>query len=159
MDSAFSHLNVPSYLACDFLGVFARSEYALKAGGFARDIKGHAEADWNAFADAISKSFDPSKSQDLSTAVNYLLTNPPKKQVMRNNKVEFSEAAPEKNQSKAQQVLVMVRRVRNNLFHGGKFLSAPTGDDQRDEILVQHSLTILRACIKLHNQVNEAYAN
>ena len=60
--------------------------------------------------------------------------------------------------SKAQQVLMMVRWVRNNLFHGGKFLPVPAGDDARDKLLVQYSLIVLRACIPLHNQVNEAYA-
>lgn len=79
MDSAFNNINLPRNLACDFLAVFARSEYALKAAGFARGNERQAEADWDAFAKAISKSFDASNSQDLRAAVDYLLTKPPKK--------------------------------------------------------------------------------
>lgn len=158
MDSAFKHLNVPPDLACDFLGVFARSEYALKAAGFADGDEKKVKADWNAFAKGIANSFDPFKSQGLRTAVDYLLTKPPKKQVLKNNALEFSDAPPDKNQSQTQQVLLMVRRVRNNLFHGGKFLPVPTGDPDRDKLLVQYSLTVLRACIPLHNDVSRNYA-
>lgn len=158
MDSVFSHLKLPADLACDFVGVFARSEYALKAAGFVDGNEKKVKADWNAFAKAIANDFDPSKSRDLRTAVDYLLTNPPKKQVLKNNTLEFYDAPPDKNQSQTQQVLLMVRRVRNNLFHGGKFLPVPTGDPDRDKLLVQHSLTVLRACIPLHNDVSRNYA-
>ncbi len=157
MDSAFNHLKVPPDLACDFLGVFARSEYALKAARFAGGNEKQVNADWDAFAKAIANRFHPSKSQDLRTAVDYLLTNPPKKQVLKNKTLEFSDAPPDRNQSKAQEVLLMVRRVRNNLFHGGKFLPVPVSDPDRDKLLVQHSLTVLRACIRLHDEVAEAY--
>jgi len=49
----------------------------------------------------------------------------------------------------------MVRRVRNNLFHGGKFL--PGGD--RDQVLVQYALAVLRACLPLNADVETAYAS
>jgi len=52
----------------------------------------------------------------------------------------------------------MVRRVRNNLFHGGKFLPVPPGDPDRDKLLVQHSLTVLRTCMSLHKRVAASYA-
>jgi hypothetical protein len=51
----------------------------------------------------------------------------------------------------------MVRRVRNNLFHGGKFLAPEGAENDRDQLLVQHSLTVLRACIPLSAQVTAAY--
>ena len=107
-------------------------------------------------AKVIGDSFDHSKSQAVRMAVDYLLTNPPKKQVLKNNTLQFSDA--DQNQSRAHQVLMMVRRVRNNLFHGGKFLPVPTGDPDRDRLLVQHSLTVLRTCMSLHRQVAASYA-
>jgi hypothetical protein len=91
-------------------------------------------------------------------AVNYLLTNPPKKQVWKNNMLEFSDTSPDRNLSQAEQVLVLVRQVRNNLFHGGKFLPLPAGDNDRDQLLIRYSLTVLRECIPLHRPVDEAYA-
>jgi hypothetical protein len=158
VDSAFSFLKIPTDRACDFLGVFARSEYALKAAGFARGDERQAEADWDAFAQAIADDFDLSKNHNLRAAVDYLLTKPPKKQVLKNKSLQFFDAPPDKNQRRAQQVLLMVRRVRNNLFHGGKFLPVPTGDPDRDKLLIQHSLTVLRTCISLHNGVSRNYA-
>jgi hypothetical protein len=123
VDSAFNNLNVPRDLACDFLGVFARSEYALKASGFADDKGNRVDVGWDKFAKAIADGFDLSENQDLRTAVDYLLANPPKKQ-----------------------------------FHGGKFLSGPVSDPDRDRLLVQHSLTVLRTCVSRHNQVAASYA-
>jgi len=157
MHSELSHLTVPPELAWEFLGVFARSEYALKAAGFARGDDKRVDADWDAFAKEIANSFDPSKSQDVRTAVDYLLTKPPQKLVLKNKKLEFSDAPPDINERETQRVLLMVRRVRNNLFHGGKFLPVPAGDPDRDKLLIQHSLTVLRACIPLYDHVAEAY--
>jgi hypothetical protein len=157
VDPAFDHLKMPANLACEFLGVFARSEYALKASGFARGDEKQAETDWDTFAQAIADDFDLSKDPNLRRAVDYLLTKPPQKLILKNQTLEFFDAPPDKNQRKGQQTLLMVRRVRNNLFHGGKFLPVPAGDPDRDKLLVEHSLTVLRACIPLHNKVATAY--
>ena len=157
MDAVLKKLNVPVDLACEFLAVFARSEFALKAAGFANGNEKQAEANWEAFAEAIAKAFDPSKTQELNAAVEYLLKYPPKKQVLINKKLEFVDATPDNNKSKVQQVLLMVRRVRNNLFHGGKFLPGPPSDPKRDALLVEYSLTVLHACIPLHGNVSIVY--
>lgn len=158
VDAVFNFLKMPPDLACDFLGIFARSEYALKAADFARGDEKQAEADWDTFAQAIADDFDLSKNPNLWTAVDYLLTKPPKKLILKNQTLEFFDAPPDKNQRKAQQALLMVRRVRNNLFHGGKFLPVPAGDPDRDKLLVEHSLTVLHACRQLHSTVAAAYA-
>lgn len=157
MSSEFNHLKLRPELACEFLGVFARSEYALKVAGFRSGNESRVDADWDAFAKAIATSFNPSDSQGLREAVDYLLTKPPQKIVLKNGNLELADASPDKNQSEAQQVLLMVRRVRNNLFHGGKFLPVPAGDPDRDKLLVEHSLAVLRKCIQLYHQVDEAY--
>ena len=46
------------------------------------------------------------------------------------------------------QVLDLIRRVRNNLFHGGKFNDAHSGPG-RNELLLRHSLAILHRCLEL----------
>jgi hypothetical protein len=157
MDPAFNKLNVPPELACEFLGVFARSEFALKAAGFANGDEDKAEANWDTFAKAIANGFDPSQSKALNAAVDYLLKYPPKKQVLINKKLAFVDEPSDKNQSQVQQLLFLVRRVRNNLFHGGKFLPGPPTDPERDTLLIQHSLTVLHACLPLHGDVYIAY--
>jgi hypothetical protein len=131
-------------------------EYALKASGFARGNEKNVEADWDAFAKHIGTVLDPSISEDLQVAVDYLLTTPPKKQVLKKN-IAWLDSPPDNKQSLAQQVLSMVRRVRNNLFHGGKFMPVANAHRDRDELLVKHSLVVLRACIPLNHSVERAY--
>ena len=156
MNFEFNQLKLPPELACEFLGVFARSEYALKVTEFRNGDEKRVDANWDKFAKAIAKSFNPD-SQGLREAVDYLLTKPPQKLVLKNGNLEFADEPPDKNQSEAQQVLLMVRRIRNNLFHGGKFLPVPACDPDRDKLLVEHSLAVLRKCIPLCHQVEEAY--
>jgi hypothetical protein len=55
-----------------------------------------------------------------------MLASPPRKQVLRDTGLDFEEQVIDGNQARAQQTLLMARTVRNNLFHGGKFL--PNGE-------------------------------
>lgn len=141
-------------LAFDFFREFARCEYSLKVAGFLRE-KPYLSADWHAFADAVKHVFNSPPSERVKGAINYYLENPPKKQIVRNGLLDWSEANPySKNQ--AELVLRLVGQTRNNLFHGGKFNNhwfAP----QRSEKLLKNGLIILRAVIKEHPKVREAY--
>jgi len=160
MASPFDRLNLDPALACEFLGVFARYEFALKAAGFADGDEKKAEAAWDRYARAIDARFSGLNSAELKTAVDYLLGRPPKKQIVVKGKIDWLDAPPDVNLPRAEQVFVMVRRVRNNLFHGGKFLAAEAGGDpDRDRLLVDHALTVLRACLPLHQDVAAAYEN
>lgn len=159
MVSPFQRLNVDPQLACEFLGVFARCEFALKTAGFAHGDANGVCPNWDLFAQTIDAQFYPAQSADFNRAVDYLLNQPPRKQVLINNHLEWRDAAPDAKLTRAERVLLMVRRVRNNLFHGGKFLVSEGRGNDRDELLVKHSLTVLRACIPLDRQVAAAYEN
>ena len=69
----------------------------------------------------------------------------------------FSDQTIDENQRKAQQVLLMVRVVRNNLFHGGKHLPDGEKETGRNETIVRDSLIILEQCSKLHDEVRGRY--
>lgn len=157
VNSPFQHLNLAPELACEFLAVFSRYEFALKSTGFA---EGDAvQAAWDRYAGSIATAFDQITDTEVTAAVDYLLTQPPKKQVLREGKLQW-ESTPLDNVPRAQQVLTMIRRVRNNLFHGGKFIPAEAGGDpHRDQLLVQHSLVVLRACLPLDPNVEAAFSN
>ena len=148
---------LPQDLAYEFLGTFARCEYALKGSGFAKGGATSVEANWDAFASAIDWHLRRVSDQDFKSAVIFLLAEPPCKQVLRNGRVEWKESPPDQSLPKAQQVLLMVRRIRNNLFHGAKVWSPEYGNRERDIKLVEAGLVVLKQCVLLNQQVHMSY--
>jgi len=142
------------HLAIDMFHTFARFEYSLKAAGF-HNGDGPAEANWRKFAEQAAALFDDPQGEALNEAITYILNHPPKKQVVANALIDWSEAAPQTN-LRSDLVLIYVRRVRNNLFHGGKF-NGRWFEPQRSEELLRHSLTILRACLAASEDVGRAF--
>ena len=141
-------------LAHGFFYCFSRTEYALKASGFNKG-DGKAEANWRNFAQAVEDLIANPISQALKDAVDFLLQAPPKQQVIVGGNLEWKESPPKTN-SRADELLTYVRRVRNNLFHGGKFNGhwfAP----ERSELLIKHSLVVLEACVDFVPKVRDAY--
>ncbi len=157
MNDAFRHLHMPAELACEFLAVFSRMEYALKATDYASENEGKVTASWDRFANEIDEVFRQIADEKFAAAVDYLLTHPPRKQVRKDDVLTFEDQVIDENQRRAQQALLMVRTVRNNLFHGGKHL--PDGEMElgRNHDLVQHSLTVLEHCVRLNAVVRQCY--
>ena len=149
-------------LASDLFRTFARFEYALKAAGFYQHATPHDDAakpDWTAFARSVRDALNNPADADLREAVEYILGHPPQKQIIRDETLDWREALPPTTPGdRADLVLMLVRRVRNNLFHGGKF-SAQWFDPTRSEQLLRHSLTILRGCLEASPTVHGAYRN
>lgn len=108
--------------ALNLFWLFARMEYALKAVGFLRVADGDAQADWDQFATSIDQRFWAREAEDklLADAVAYILHEPPKKQVAEAGSLYWRTIVPT-SASKTGVLLKYVARIRNNLFHGGKF--------------------------------------
>lgn len=141
-------------LAFEFFKTFARFECSLKAGGF-HNGEGDAEPNWSKFAKSVSGTIENPTDDKLRNAIQYISENPPKKQVIKNGLLDWAPFNPNTN-LKSDKILQYIRRVRNNLFHGGKFNGhwfAP----ERSEFLIRHSLVILNACLKTSQKVWEAY--
>lgn len=153
MNHAFRHLHMPQELACEFLATFSRIEYALKAAGYALDAGGRVAANWVRFANEIDEKFCEIADDQFTSAVDYMLSYPPRTQVLRDGRMSFADQVIDKKQKRAQQTLLMVRTVRNNLFHGGKHYPEGEGERGRNERLVSHALTILQHCAALHRDV------
>tara|TARA_B100001540_G_C15770373_1_gene626023 strand:- start:494 stop:946 length:453 start_codon:yes stop_codon:yes gene_type:complete len=141
-------------LAAEFFKTFSRMEYALKAASFHKG-NGKAEANWTAFAEAINTCFDDIDDPHLIAALDYIENNPPKKQVVRDGTLEWSDVVPQ-SASKVDLMLLYIRRVRNNLFHGGKF-NGRWFEPERSRELIKHSLVILNACLNANSDVRAAY--
>ena len=136
---------------------FSRMEYALKAAGRLANPDGDAKANWTRFASEIDEEFTQlvARDDELRHAVGYIEGHPPKKQIVSNNVLSWSTAAPSANTSTGA-IMLYVARVRNNLFHGGKFCGRWL-DPERSEELLRACLTVLDRCLALSPEVREAY--
>lgn len=153
----FRHLHMPPELACQFMAAFSRMEYALKSTNYANGNENKVDPAWDRFANEIDYAFRKIEDQEIVSARTYLLKSPPRKQALDGKKLVFVTQAIDNNQSQTQQLLLMVRIVRNNLFHGGKYLPEGELEAGRNHLLVRHSLNILRACSKLIPVVRSSY--
>ena len=140
-----------------FTGVFSRYEYALKGSGFAKGGANKVDPDWDAFAQSIADKFDDLDEPRFREAVIYLVTNPPRKQVLDAHGLGWKDSPPDSAHRASAQALLMVRRVRNNLFHGGKFWMPEFRIKDRNEKLVKASLAVLLACHPLDPRVRMTF--
>lgn len=150
-------------LAYDLLRAFSRFEYSLKATKFLRAGRGGgAEADWDKFARAIGKKSSPDAivSPTFKKAVLYFYRNPPKKQIVNEHEhLAWQEHAFISEAHRFDDLLILVRRVRNNLFHGGKSRGEYIYGSERDKVLIKHSLVILGECLHLDGDVEREFNN
>ena len=140
-------------LAVKLFQKFARIEYALKAAGFHYG-EGKAKPNWDKIASSVSGILENDPA--IAAAIEYMSEKPPKKQVIRNQLLEWEDPTP--NASKTHEILQCVRRVRNNLFHGGKFNNHWFAPERSKELLL-HSLSILDACLRASPNLKEAFEN
>jgi hypothetical protein len=144
-------------LSFEFFREFARCEYCLKVAGLREPNRRDPTADWGALSEQISTTLDQPSSAELQLAVRYYLASPPKKQVLIEDHLDWSNNLPD-HKSQSELLLRLVCRVRNNLFHGGKF-NGHWFEPQRSELLLQHGLVILKAVVNAHPLVRAAYEN
>lgn len=148
---------MPPELACEFMAVFSRLEYALKSTQYALGNEKKVDPAWDSFANDIDQQFMAITQDDVVESRNYLLGRPPKKQVLKNKKVVFIDQVIDPKQARTQQLLLMVRTVRNNLFHGGKYLPDGEQEADRDHRLVHYSLIVLFAVSRLDEYVKSSF--
>jgi hypothetical protein len=142
-------------LILEFFLLFSKLEYALKMAGFNKG-NGNAEANWNAFAESISDKFNRNNNAELTKGVDYILKNPPNKQIIKNGILEWSSTQPN-SKSETDLLLQYICRVRNNLFHGGKYKGSLLENPDRSEQLLTSCVTILTYCLELSPNVKEAF--
>lgn len=95
----------------------------------------------------------------MREALTYYEEEPPKKLCVESGKLVLKETRRQEEQRRLQTLLISVRRVRNNLFHGEKIGVLLEGDSPRDVKLLEHGLTILYACLSLSTELrNKFYA-
>ena len=157
-------------LLLEFFLMFSRFEYALKDSGLFKrpnnnEIKNfkekgvlpEAKPDWNKFATSLLNVFRIDRTKALKHACEYILDSPPIKQVIINDGIAWGTPLRPDSESEVVFFLRMVRCIRNNLFHGGKYNIEVHVDTQRTEMLLRSSLVILEECLSLATQVRQAF--
>jgi len=157
VSSAVPKLSVESNLAIEFLAMFSRLEYALKVTRFRMSGDGEAKADWAAFAADVAPMFDPKADASLSEAFTYLTNQPLRFLGVQSGALGWYEFKLPTNSSDADQVIRVIKQVRHNLFHGGKFAPDSHASKDRDTKLLTFGLIVLESMLILIEEVRLAY--
>ncbi len=151
--------NIESYSkVLAFFLIFSRFEYALKCAKFiSPDDRKNAKPDWNDFSKKIDNHLTNRKNEcrELADAIDYLNNTPPRRQIVRNGTLGWKAVKPHRNDTDG--LIESVKRIRNNLFHGGKY---PL-DLDRDIRLISCATIVLKHLLELESavEVRDYYYN
>jgi hypothetical protein len=143
----------------DFFIAFSRMEFALKHTTYAKaDRNTNAMADWDRFANANDNAFQKKladkKNKSLIEATNYLFDSPPNRLKYISNKLNWEKRDTIKSRT-LKELLIVVRGVRNNLFHGSKRLAIIEQSRNRD--LLNYGLIVLNECLTIDRNVRQKF--
>lgn len=145
-------------LVFQFFAFFARYEYSLKRSDFLKRCD-RAKPNWDAYANTLRGRFGKIQDKAFQTAIAYLLAKPPKTQIVTENGLGWTDTPLGPGEHQECYVLRLVRTVRNNLFHGGKY-QYPFGtidDVARNRCLLEASITVLCQCLELSEPVRAMF--
>lgn len=139
--------------------LFCGFEDALKRGGYLREDKTGPWPDWWRFADCNCQVFDGQTDDALHQATECLIANPARLQIRTEDAVVDYQANPSPlpGDGIPQKAVNAIQRVRNNLFHGGKFGSGEIEDPARSECLLRHSVTVLEHAAELDERLKRVF--
>ena len=161
MDDILAPVSLPDAdrkLVCDFLVVFSRFESALKHRNYFREREendGRFVIERGRFArDIQSQLATRLNSPEARRPIQYLLEHPPMEQVASGNTLTWERVPPHgPRRIDARFLMDAIYRVRNNLFHGGKWPHDPA----RDPHLLQATLAAIENFLECHSEVANAY--
>jgi hypothetical protein len=155
MKSPFEDLQIDPSLVCEFFAVFSRFEYAMKATRYCgADRHQNAVPDWRGLQRDLGEPLAAATDESLQVAIAYLLAEPPWIQRVIDGRPDF-QTSPLVGANAGVQALEAARRVRNNLFHGGKH--TPHSPPERDARLIEAALMVLRTCLALSPDLDSEY--
>ena len=137
-------------LALKFFKLYAQYEFFLKENKYFEERRGTIIVDWDRF---VNQQIGPDfldKMGDLRPSAEYILENPPKKQVVNENGVIIWSDVPN-NERSVQVLFGHISRIRNNLFHGAKF-NGTWFSPERNLKLISDGVIVLECFKHLINQ-------
>ena len=147
---ATNRVDFDKNLVFEFFIMFSLFENALKETRFkTADRFYNAMPDWDEFACSIENLYfdliNNGVDENLVEAHRYLLNHPPGKQIYRDEILRFETPSKPADMKITVWISRLIRYVRNNLFHGGKFEYRRP----RDTLLIQYSILILETWSEL----------
>jgi hypothetical protein len=136
-------------LVLEFFWRFSAFECALKREGFLRASSGWAEPNWKAFSRDIQGQFSGVATPEFHQAVAELKRLAPRRQIVVDGRLAW-ETVVQGDKSDEAFTIDLLKTVRNNLFHGGKYPDGPVGEIARDRNILRAALAILDGCYELH---------
>ena len=114
--------------AFDFLFWFSRFEYALKKNGYLKsaDTGKKAEPNWDMFVKRNRHKYTPGNA-----ALALIKARPRQQVVTANAHLGWQELQFAETEFELQKVTLLLRLVRNHLFHGGKPADSGWDDPQK----------------------------
>ncbi|MDH0423618.1 hypothetical protein ACMFLR_22340 [Delftia tsuruhatensis] len=150
-------LDPPESIA--YFKIFTRIEYSLKQAGYSKinQKNNTIDADWEKFARFTSENFKEEHFPGYISAKEYLLAEPPRRQIgAADGSIAFEEVPGAlAGRNDFERLISAAKRVRNNLYHGGKM--SWNDDYERNNILIKHCHEVLEAAVKSNNAVFDAY--
>jgi hypothetical protein len=142
----------------DFFAYFSRFEYSLKRSGFLKS-GAKAEPNWDKFANSIRGQFAKIQDAAFLEAVTFLRAEPPKTQIVFGNVLGWADTTRGSGEHEENYTLRLVKTVRNNLFHGGKYPypSGPVPDVGRNRRLLDAAVVVLSHCLELNSALRSAF--
>lgn len=149
LEQAFSRVMDRGSERLVFSVAFALFEYALKECIPIRDRRGLAQPNWRTF-ELRNPSLETVATGRIAEAVRYVLTEPPEVQFAVDGRPEY-RPMPLRGLGN-QAICEGLRRIRNNLFHGGK-----EPYSRRDERLVRAGIEIIDGYLSIHDDIRAAF--
>lgn len=141
-----------------FLSLFARWECALKKNQFATaGGYNQAKPNWTKFASDHEAAIAALDEPRFVAARDALLANPPRQELFLNDHVEWSANPRRKGETDAVYLFRVVRDVRNNLFHGGKYVRSSEAELARNRPLIDNAIALLECALVLNDQIGAMF--
>ncbi len=136
----------------DFFWRFSVFECALKRAGFLRENQNRsiAEPDWERFGESLKGRFDPEPIPGFGGAVERLRKLSPHSQVVEDGQLRWRPVNQGSGEPEEKYVIRLLKTVRNNLFHGGKYPDGPIAEVSRNREILGAAISVLRGLYELH---------
>jgi len=128
----------------EFFYWFSRFEFALKAKGYVKEGSYNAASpDWEKFSREYSGNYTSSHE------ARSLLLAPPQRQAFAHSSWKWEKINLDRAKTDLEKVILVLKTIRNNLFHGGKSSQEDWDNPERNLFLLKNGKAVLDSLANL----------